>query len=79
MKGFSVFLKETLAIELSGAYKMIRSHYDGISWSPSKKWKSRTFVADASARKKTFKNHKQRDFPPAKKKNRIFDLERFPE
>jgi len=68
LKGFSVLLKETLAIELSGAYKMIRSHYDGISWSLSKKWKSRTFVTDASAKKKTFKNHKQRDFPSATKK-----------
>ncbi|MEP8984705.1 hypothetical protein [Enterobacter cloacae] len=57
-----------MAIELSGAYKMIRSHYDGISLSPSKKWKSRTFVTDASAKKKTFKNHKQRDFPSATKK-----------
>ncbi|WP_175481438.1 hypothetical protein [Enterobacter sp. NFIX58] len=45
-------MKETLVIELSGAYKMIRSHYDGISWSTLKKLKSRTFVADASARKK---------------------------
>lgn len=35
--------------------KMIRSHYDGISWSPSKKWKNRIFVADASARKKLLK------------------------
>ncbi|EPM5305944.1 hypothetical protein ACVF98_003432 [Cronobacter sakazakii] len=34
---------------------MIRSHYDGISWSPSKKWKSRTFFADASAREKLLK------------------------
>ncbi|WP_434924908.1 hypothetical protein [Enterobacter asburiae] len=67
-----------MAIELSGAYKMIRSHYDEISWSPSKKWKSRTFVADASARKKLLKTISGGIFHQ-QQKNIIFDLERFPE
>ncbi|ELY5940722.1 hypothetical protein SNN83_003854 [Cronobacter malonaticus] len=43
-----------------------------------KKWKSRTFVADASAREKLLKTISNGIFHQ-QQKNRIFDLERFPE